>query len=364
MTESNVVAHTLELLTYAFGGLMAWHAWVATRDIKLADTGQEELHPHDEPNRYRWLSTLLWGIPFGYVLECALITRGDYCYSGQSLVPHLPNVVLLFDHSTDSNPCADQSVPLWIAVGWAVLLYATNWTAQRLQQPLGARAMLAGLLAVNIDLSLDPIAQHFGVWKWTPDFENANYYGVPFDNFICWFVIVTTYTLVVRELFRLTTKYFPKLRFTALWVPFVGAAVAVAIVYFIDGQLQNLYKITRGDAPIFVAVFATACVIVGRHAYQPPFDRLPSRSVLALPLVYHALCLFLIMYAFGSSIVLNQPLPADGHITLLVAIPLALTVGFLAFGWASLERLFPRPQPQGGSPKPPPAPGQRPADAE
>jgi hypothetical protein len=85
-----------------------------------------------------------------------------------------------------------------------------------------------------------------------------------------------------------------------------------------------------------------ACVVVGLYAYRPPFDRQPSKTILALPIAYHSICLLLIIYSVGHSIFLEKT--PDALVNLLVAIPLALTVGFLAFGWASLERLFPRPR--------------------
>jgi len=319
------VRHTFELLTFAFGLLMIWHALVATKNIKLSDTGEDRLHPSDEPNSRRWLSTLLWGFAFGYVIECLLIQKSGYSYGKVWVM--LPNPFV------GEDPAHLKDVPLWVGIGWGVLVYATTWTAQRLKQRWYARAVLAGLLAVNIDFSLDPVARIFELWTWVPEYPS--YYGVPFDNFVCWVVITTTYTLLVRMLFR--TEWLARLWGSAFWVPGLSMGAALGIVYQIDELLQAAYKKLHGDALIFILVFAVACAIVGRHARRPPFDRRASWAIMALPLAYHGLS-----WVF---LILSGKYLEPGHTTLVVAIPLGLAVGFLAFGWASLDRLFPHTQP-------------------
>ncbi|BAL80432.1 carotenoid biosynthesis protein [Caldisericum exile] len=56
--------------------------------------------------------------------------------------------------------------------------------------------VLDGFIVTTFDLFIDPVAVRFGLWSW----ENVNngYFGVPFGNFIGWFVIVSTTTLLLR----------------------------------------------------------------------------------------------------------------------------------------------------------------------
>ena len=92
---------------------------------------------------------------------------------------------------------AGEKVPIWVGVGRGSIVYVSTFTAQRLRSPWLLRPLSAGLLAVSIDLSLDPIADRLGFWKWF-NVNPLNYFGVPFDNFVGWFLIVSSFALCVR----------------------------------------------------------------------------------------------------------------------------------------------------------------------
>ena len=94
--------------------------------------------------------------------------------------------------------------PLWVATyiffGWigmcgSCLLIAEGLLAKpgqdlltqpelRWQVPL-----LTGVLAVGVDLFIDPIAVKAGYWVWFK--EGTVYYGIPLLNFVGWFVLMT-----------------------------------------------------------------------------------------------------------------------------------------------------------------------------
>jgi uncharacterized membrane protein len=322
----------IEFVTYGFFLLMCWHVWVEGNKVKLVDTNPADgqLPTDDLLNRERWLFTLIWGVGFGLIIEWVLIysnvDKASYKY-GHFLVM-VPNPL------PKGGP-----VPFWIAVGWGVILYATTWTAQRLRLPRFTRAVFAGLLAVNIDLSLDPVAEALHFWTWQPQF--ASYYDVPFDNFICWFVVVSTYGLLVRWLFQ---RKLAKKLWSAFWIPMIAASVASGVVYIVDSGLDIVYHWIGGDAPVFALVFIAACVFVAHYARRPERDLVPSSHVIALPVAMHLLCFGMLLSWLVIETHPESMQPAKTLGTLLVGIPLALAVGYLAFQWASLDCLFPRTQ--------------------
>ena len=63
----------------------------------------------------------------------------------------------------------------------------------------GARPLLDGLLALNIDLALDAVAIRLGFWDWGQGFS-FQYFGVPYANFWAWFWVVTSFSLGYRIL--------------------------------------------------------------------------------------------------------------------------------------------------------------------
>ena len=75
-------------------------------------------------------------------------------------------------------------------------------------------------------------------------------------------------------------------------------------------------------------------VLVAVNTRRLRSDLDPSWPILALPLVFHSLCWFA-LFATGEYL-------TGERATLLVSIPMFGAIGFLGFGWASLDRLSPR----------------------
>jgi uncharacterized membrane protein len=59
-------------------------------------------------------------------------------------------------------------------------------------QDAGARAAAAALVALTLDLLMEPVAVRSGLWRWTPP---GPWLGVPIGNFVGWAVIVAGYAL-------------------------------------------------------------------------------------------------------------------------------------------------------------------------
>jgi putative membrane protein len=125
-----------------------------------------------------------WGVE-----ELGLVTGfpfGRYTYT-QALQPQLAGVPLLI-------PLAWMMMlpPAWAAAD-AIL---SGW-----QERLGIwnallHAVLAGLAFTAWDLYLDPQMVARGLWVW--DHLLAGYFGIPWSNFIGWWLSATLLTLTVR----------------------------------------------------------------------------------------------------------------------------------------------------------------------
>ncbi len=93
-----------------------------------------------------------------------------------------------------------DGAPLTIGVGWAVIIYSAMELSDRLALPEAARPWLDGLLALNIDLSMDAIAIRLGMWHWGIVGLDEQWFGVPWVNFWAWFIVVTSFSAFLRGL--------------------------------------------------------------------------------------------------------------------------------------------------------------------
>lgn len=88
---------------------------------------------------------------------------------------------------------APLGVPVAVALVWAaVISSALALSARRGLRTRAGRALAASLVAVTLDLTLEPVAVRRGLWQWTPP---GPWLGVPVGNFVGWVVIVTSYSL-------------------------------------------------------------------------------------------------------------------------------------------------------------------------
>ncbi|GAB2944805.1 hypothetical protein GCM10027048_07160 [Hymenobacter coalescens] len=73
-------------------------------------------------------------------------------------------------------------VPIIIGLNWLILTYIAGGLAQRLPLPGFGRALIAAGLMVGMDLCIEPVAVHFGWWRWFADV-------IPMQNFKAWFAL-------------------------------------------------------------------------------------------------------------------------------------------------------------------------------
>jgi hypothetical protein len=136
--------------------------------------------PHAWRHGKAHLLRLLAGILFGVLLELATIRQLQAYEYGDF-------VIMVLD------------VPLGIGVAWGCILYSVMEFSDRSSLPYLLRPVLDGLLALNIDLSLDAVAIRFGFWDWGQGLD-FQYFGVPFANFWAWFWVIFFFSIGYRLL--------------------------------------------------------------------------------------------------------------------------------------------------------------------
>jgi putative membrane protein len=120
---------------------------------------------------------LTLGVALEYVGVLTGVPFGEYHYTGV-LVPELPG-----------------GVPLAIGFAWLLIVVGGLFTARWvLSYACMASAnpwpaiLVGAVLAVGLDLLLEPVAYHIKhYWEWQSPLSEG-YYGVPWSNFATWFV--------------------------------------------------------------------------------------------------------------------------------------------------------------------------------
>jgi uncharacterized membrane protein len=140
---------------------------------------------------FGWKRGLLAGllvILLSYIVETTGVNTGFpfglYHYT-QVLFPRLPG-----------------GVPLAVMFAWALIIFGSySWIAPTTtQRYLSLRSLLpGGLLAMLLDLEIEPVAtylEHY--WQWFAP-GHVNYYGVPLANFAAWFVTACVLLFLVHR---------------------------------------------------------------------------------------------------------------------------------------------------------------------
>jgi len=180
-------------------------------------------------------------VAYGCALEAAAIQLfGSHTYGGGWLV-------------------APFGVPLAVAVVWAAVISSAMALAARSGwPPAGARAAAAAVVAVTLDLLMEPVAVRVGLWRWTPP---GPWLGVPVGNFVGWTVIVAGYAAGAERL----AGDGPAHR-EAGWrlVLIAGSVLALVVVGLAWKMLRVEWLFTGGRGWWAWAAILLAAAVVGR----------------------------------------------------------------------------------------------------
>ena len=94
-------------------------------------------------------------------------------------------------HAYDASwRVAPLGVPVAVAAVWAAVITSAMAMAGRRESSPWWRAGTAALVAITLDLMIEPVATRAGLWSWTPP---GPWLEVPVGNFVGWGVIVGAY---------------------------------------------------------------------------------------------------------------------------------------------------------------------------
>jgi len=275
-----------ELVTYVVAGFCVRHAHRQHRSL---------------------LFLLLNAMLAGYLIEAALVVFAEGYDYGRFLVM-LPG-----------------PVPLCIAMGWGVIIYASMQTTDLMAVPFLARPICDALLALSIDFNLDPMAETLGYWHWV---KGGQYFGVPYQNFLGWFMIVSGFTAGTRLAYR--------------WLK-VGARgwannlLACLLALGITGGGMGLAQLARtyifgpfGELIPFMVVYVVAIAVVLVDLDKFQHNRVLDPVLLFVPLGLH------------GYLVLNFALTGSyNRLTeFVVLMPLLVAVSLVAFAFPYVDQLL------------------------
>lgn len=200
----------------------------------------------------------------------------------------------------------NSCVPLAIPLMEGIIIYAAMRTSDRLLAPWQIRPLIDGLLALALDIAIDPIvsigvpcqprtvgvvAHGLGFWVWKLQAAEEAWLGVDLNNFAGWFFGAATFSLALRLWQR--------------WVPpgskgvlgdLVAAAMAVpstllALVAIIQSYKWIVAAIGGEQWVLFVLIVAAALLVVLRYTRAAPQTYPLDWVVLAVPAFFFAFTL-------------------------------------------------------------------------
>ena len=222
------------------------------------------------------LSRLFVGIVFGVLLELATIRQLHAYEYGHFLLMVL-------------------DVPLGIGVAWGCILYSVMEFSDASSLPYFLRPILDGLLALNIDLSLDAVAIRFGFWDWGQGLH-FQYFGVPYANFWAWFWVIFFFSLGYRFFAR-------RQDWIGAWLsPIAGLILGLLGVFGTNALIAYGISFALHGFTVLVLLTIAIGIVLAR---RPRFDQsiVPSLSFW-VPFITH---IYILIAGVISGLIFDPP---------------------------------------------------------
>jgi uncharacterized membrane protein len=184
-------------------------------------------------------------------------------------------------------------LPLWIAVGWATIIHTAMQATDRMGLPWMTRPAAEALIALTIDLSLDPAAVALGWWTWARD----GVFGVPLDNFEGWLWIVASFGLAARVAQRLRPDDGGARDVLGPMLAVVGAVLLVAV-----GQVlwDTVLRDVLGDPVVLVGMLLVFGTIALVGASRARCEAKRTWPLTVVPVVMHTAVLASLLLGGGG----------------------------------------------------------------
>jgi hypothetical protein len=165
---------------------------------------------------------------------------------------------------------APLGVPLAVAAVWAAVITSAMAVAGRREEDApGWRAVTAALVAITLDLMIEPVAVRAGLWRWTPP---GPWLDVPIGNFVGWAVIVGAYAYGAARWAGTGAVAIQAGRRIALASACILALVLVGAAWT-SLALERAFAHGRGWSLWTAVLMATLWRLVGKEASGPQADR-------------------------------------------------------------------------------------------
>jgi uncharacterized membrane protein len=186
-------------------------------------------------------------------------------------------------------------VPLGIGVAWGCILYSVMEFSDASTLPYFLRPILDGLLALNIDLSLDAVAIRFGFWDWGRGLD-FQYFGVPYANFWAWFWVIFFFSLGYRLFAR-------RRDWLGTWLsPIVALGLGLLGVFGTNALIAFGIPIEYQGLTVAVLLLSALGIVL---ALRPKLNQSPAPSLcLWVPLITH---FYILVAGLISGVILDPP---------------------------------------------------------
>jgi len=126
-------------------------------------------------NAYRLLNLYLI-IPYTFILEYTAMSLGNAYTYGNFLI-------------------TIGGAPVSICAGWAVIIYAFMELSETIKTGIAVKSFITALMALALDLVMDPICIWLGYWKYNVP---GIWFNVPWQNLVGWVTVVFIYSYLTR----------------------------------------------------------------------------------------------------------------------------------------------------------------------
>ncbi len=276
----------------------------------------------------RSVATLCAGSLFGLLIEYLNIKLYDDYYYG-------PFPLMVFG-----------TVPIMIVLSWGAIVFGSMQTSDRLDLLWFLRPVYDGLLALTIDLSLDPLSINLGFWTWKDvqvPFGGTGgshplekpWFGVPFGNYYGWYMVVAWFSFLIRLGFRLfPAKKFgakmnwliPLLAIPLTLIPFYASFLVYSILLIYVLPEPALFSLLLGVNLLAVLVFLPSV------SHDAPLDPVS----LGPPVFFHG---FIMISLYATGLYLQLP-------ALVLLCPAVATLCLILYLWPYLNDLTRRMTPR------------------
>jgi uncharacterized membrane protein len=143
------------------------------------------VHAWKRWGRKRATFFFIFALVYGFILEEITVTQSGY-------YEYNPNSWIMIGST-------QMAVPFC----WTAVIYTCIRTIEERKELRGLakieKGLLAGVLAVSIDVGIDAVFANYGLWRW----EEWQWLGVPLANYTAWFMAVGGFTVIwtdIREM--------------------------------------------------------------------------------------------------------------------------------------------------------------------